>query len=194
LEEWSASTISDALLVLRAQDSHAAFAPLYDRYFDDIFRFCYYRLGDWQEAEDATGDIFANALAGLKHYRAGDLPGSFRSWLFAIARNAIADRYRNNSRRHSDSLDLADGILDDAPTPEEAAMEADNHQRVLRLLARLKPAQRDLLQLRLAGLRNAEIARILGRSHDAVRKEQSRIVQELRLMVGCDPDQEVSNG
>jgi RNA polymerase sigma-70 factor (ECF subfamily) len=193
LEEWSTSTTSDDLLVLRAQDNHAAFAPLYDRYFDDIFRFCYYRLGNWQEAEDATGDIFANALAGLGRYRAGDLPGSFRSWLFAIARNAVADRHRSNARHPSDSLDVAAEILDGAPTPEEAALKSDNHQHVLHLLAQLKPAQRDLLQLRLAGLRNAEIAGILGRSHDAVRKEQSRIVQALRLLE-CDPDPEVPNG
>jgi RNA polymerase sigma-70 factor (ECF subfamily) len=193
LEEWSASTTSDALLVLRAQDNHAAFAPLYDRYFDDIFRFCYYRLGNWQEAEDATGDIFANALAGLGRYRTGDLPDSFRSWLFAIARNAVVDRHRSNSRHPSDSLYLAAEILDGAPTPEEAALKSDNHQHILHLLAKLKPAQRDLLQLRLAGLRNAEIARILGRSHDAVRKEQSRIVQALRLLE-CDPDSEVPHG
>jgi len=65
---------------------------------------------------------------------------------------------------------------------------------MLRLLDQLKPAQRDLLQLRLAGLRNAEIARILGRSHDAVRKEQSRIIQALRHTLECDPDQEVPHG
>ena len=194
LEDRSASTIPDALLVLDAQDDRAAFGPLYDRYFDDIFRFCYYRLGDWQEAEDAAGDIFANALAGLSRYRAGDLPGSFRSWLFAIARNAVADRHRSNSRRPSDSLDVAAEILDGAPTPEEAALESDNHQYMLGLLDQLKPAQRDLLQLRLAGLRNAEIARILGRSHDAVRKEQSRIIQALRHTLECDPDQEVPHG
>jgi len=194
LEDRSASAIPDALLVLDAQDDRAAFGALYDRYFDDIFRFCYYRLGNWQEAEDAAGDIFANALAGLSRYRSGDLPGSFRSWLFAIARNGVSDRHRISFRHPSDSLDAAAEILDGAPTPEEAARESDNREYMLRLLAQLKPAQRDLLQLRLAGLRNAEIARILGRSHDAVRKEQSRIVQTLRHTLECDPDQEVPHG
>jgi RNA polymerase sigma-70 factor (ECF subfamily) len=194
LEDRSAATIPDALLVLAAQDDHAAFASLYDRYFDAIFRFCYYRLGNWQEAEDAVGDIFANALGGIGRYRAGDLPGSFRSWLFAIARNVIADRHRINARHPLDSLDLAAEMLDGAPTPEEAAVTSDNHQYLLCLLARLEPAQRDLLTLRLAGLRNVEIAHILGRSHDAVRKEQSRIVQALRLAAERDPDQEVPHG
>jgi DNA-directed RNA polymerase specialized sigma24 family protein len=43
----------------------------------------------------------------------------------------------------------------------------------------------------LAGLKNAEIARILGRSHDAIRKEQSRIVKTLRVLVGQQAEQGV---
>jgi DNA-directed RNA polymerase specialized sigma24 family protein len=57
----------------------------------------------------------------------------------------------------------------------------------------LKPDQRELLELRLAGLKNAEIARILGRSHDAIRKEQSRIVKSLRILVGQQAEQGVLN-
>jgi DNA-directed RNA polymerase specialized sigma24 family protein len=72
-------------------------------------------------------------------------------------------------------------------------LSADGHLQTLALLACLKPDQRDLLELRLAGLKNAEIARILGRTHDAVRKEQSRIVHILRAIAEDDAAREASN-
>jgi len=82
-------------------------------------------------------------------------------------------------------------MRDSTPTPEEAAITTDDHQFIHALLTQLRPDQRELLELRLAGLKNAEIARILGRSHDAVRKEQSRIVQSLRVLVGQQAEQGV---
>ena len=192
--EWSTTTISDALLVTNAQLDRAAFTPLYDRYFATMFRFCYYRLGDWQEAEDAASEVFTRALANLSRFQSDQHLDGFRCWLFAIARHVVTDRHRDVARHPAHSLDHAAGIFDGAPTPEEAALADESHRQVRLLLSRLKPAQRDLLELRLAGLKNAEIARILGRSHDAVRKEQSRIVQTLRLFVNLEAEQELSNG
>ena len=188
------TTSSDGLLVTNAQLDHAAFASLYDRYFATMFRFCYYRLGDWQEAEDAASEVFTRALANLSRFQSEQHLDGFRCWLFAIARHVVSDRHRDVTRHPSQPLDLAGELFDGAPTPEEAALADESHRQVRFLLSRLKPAQRDLLELRLAGLKNAEIARILGRSHDAVRKEQSRIVQTLRLFVNREAEQELSNG
>jgi RNA polymerase sigma-70 factor (ECF subfamily) len=182
-DRQSAKAMADAELVIRARDDRAAFGPLYDRYFGPIFRFCFYRVGDWQEAEDSAADIFINALASLERFRDGDRPDGFRCWLFVIARNTVANRRRN--RRHDAPLEAAECIADVAPTPEETALVNDQHQFVLKLLAQLKPDQRDLLELRLAGLNDAEIARVLGRNHDAVRKEQSRAILQLRGMVNA---------
>jgi len=51
------------------------------------------------------------------------------------------------------------------------------------LLSRLPEKQRELLELRLAGLTAVEIARVLGWSHGAVRKAESRAIQTLRGQV-----------
>jgi RNA polymerase sigma-70 factor, ECF subfamily len=184
---------SDAVLVLNAQQDNDAFAPLYDRYFDSIFRFCFYRLGDWQEAEDAASDIFVKALASVARFRTDGEEQGFRSWLFTIARHVVTDRRRYQGRHPSQPIETAALVPDPANTPEEQAVVADDHQRVRHLLGHLKPDQRDLLELRLAGLKNAEIAGILGKSHDAVRKEQSRIIQTLRSLVGTQAEQGAPN-
>ena len=171
-----------------------ALEPLYHRYFDAIFRFCFYRLGDWQDAEDAAGDVFANAIANLTRFHGDDREDAFRCWLFTIARNVISNRRRDHARHPWQSLDVASSILDGATSPEETAMAADDHRTLLALLAQLKPDQRDLLELRLVGLNDAQIARILGRSHDAVRKEQSRTISTLRSLVRKSPEYGVPHG
>lgn len=172
----------DAVLVARAQSDPAAFAPLYDRYFDRIYRFCYHRLGGWDAAEDATSLVFAKALAALPTCR----PDAFRSWLFAIAHHVVTDRFRQ--ARPTQPLTTIAEVADASPTPEDAAIAADERRSLHVLLARLPTDQRRALELRLAGLTGAETAEVLGRSHTAVRLLQFRAVARLRALLAEGPD------
>lgn len=68
---------NDATLVAAAQADSQAFAPLYARYLQPIYRYCYRRLGTCVMAEDATSEVFVKALAGLPRYRGAPFaPGS----------------------------------------------------------------------------------------------------------------------
>jgi RNA polymerase sigma-70 factor (ECF subfamily) len=184
---------TDALLVLAAQRDIQAFEPLYDRYLNPVLRFCFYRLGNWGQAEDAASEVFVRALSNLAHFQPGNHDAGFQCWLFTIARHVVTDRHRDQTRHPLDPLEDALNVRDALPTPEEAAIATDDHQYIRALMSQLKPDQRELLELRLAGLKNAEIARILGRSHDAIRKEQSRIVKSLRALIGQQTEQGVLN-
>src|SRR6185503_8343782 len=77
----------DADLVAVAQADPLAFDRLFARYDAPILNYCYYRLGSWEEAEDAAQEIFTTAYAGLPRFRDrdGGPAGSFRSWLFTVA-------------------------------------------------------------------------------------------------------------
>ena len=81
----------DGALVALARQDRRAFAPLYARYADQVHRYCYRRLGTREAAEDATSLVFARALAALPKCR----DETFRSWLFAIAHNVIANDLRD---------------------------------------------------------------------------------------------------
>lgn len=166
----------DALLVARARADPRAFAPLYRRYVDRIYRYCYRRLGSREAAEDATAAVFAKALAALPKYR----DGSFRGWLFAIAHNTIVSEFRTRAARPEGVLADAEALVDPAPLPEEAALAAEARASVLGLLPRLTDDQRRVLELRLAGLSGSEIAAVLGRSHGSVRVTQFRAIARLR--------------
>lgn len=59
-------------------------------------------------------------------------------------------------------------------------MAADEHRELAAAIAKLAPDQRKVIELRLAGLTGPEIARMLGRSHAAVKMLQLRAVERLR--------------
>jgi RNA polymerase sigma-70 factor (ECF subfamily) len=178
------SALDDAVLVAAAKRDRQAFSPLYARYAEPVYRYCYRVLGSREAAEDATSLVFTKALAALP--TCADM--SFRSWLFTIAHNVIADRRRRRDAHQP--LDLASELEDTAPTPEEWAIADDEGRRLRRLLASLPPAQRDVVELRLTGLSGPEAARVLGRSHGAVKAAQFRAFTHLRALLGISSGSE----
>ena len=173
---------SDAALAAAARLDRRAFAPLYERYRDDVLRYCFYCLGDWDEAADAAQQVFANAMAGLPRFI--DRGDSFRPWLFRIAHNEVCTRQTRRSHRPQQQIEDAAELVDPAPSPEELAIAADDHQRLRLLLGRLPPDRRRVCELRFAGLTDKEIAPILGKSEGAVRTAQSRAIAQLRDLLG----------
>jgi RNA polymerase sigma-70 factor (ECF subfamily) len=173
-----AGTDAEAALVQAAKADRRNFAPLYDRYVDAVYRYCLRRLGTKEAAEDATAQVFVKVLAALPAYRE-DAP-SFRSWLFAIAHNTVVDAHRQ--RRPDTSLDAALSRPDLGPGPAEAAEAAEDLALLRALLARLTDDQRALIELRLAGLSDAEIAATTGRDRKAVNAAQYRALQRLRAL------------
>jgi RNA polymerase sigma-70 factor (ECF subfamily) len=172
---------ADAELVRLAQATPQAFAALYLRYRDPVLNYCFYRLADQEAAEDATSTIFIKALDHLPSFsERGD---SFRTWLFRIAHNEIADRYRRQARHPEVPLLPEMGLRDAASLPEEAAITADRRLHVLRLLAHLPPRERAVVELRAAELSTREIAEVLQISAQSVRTAQCRAVGRLRELV-----------
>jgi RNA polymerase sigma-70 factor (ECF subfamily) len=175
------ASADESRLVQRARGDPALFGPLYERYVDQIYRFCFQALGNRESAEDATGQTFAKALAALPRYR----DGSLRGWLFAIARNVIADLRRS---RPELAIDDALTLLDGSDSPEQIAEALDARRRLHAALAGLTPDQRELVELRLVGLTGPEIAAALGKPLTAVKSVQFRAYQRLRELLS-DPNE-----
>jgi RNA polymerase sigma-70 factor, ECF subfamily len=174
----------DARLVAAAKADPRAFAPLYGRYVDPVYRYCLRRLGHPEAAADATGQVFAKALAALPAYR--DEAPSFRSWLFAIAHNVLVDETR--ARRPTVVLTAATDLASADPSPEEQVLTAEVGRTIRGLLSQLSPDQQRVMELRLAGLTGPEIAVSLGRSLGSVKIAQVRAIARLRTALGLAPD------
>ncbi len=174
----------DADLVARARADRQAFAPLYTRYVDMVYRYCYRRLGSREAAEDATSEVFYKALAALHGYR----DGSFPAWLMVIAHHVVIDDFRQ--RRPEEPLGLDREPPDEAATPEDMVLASEEHRSLRALLTHLPEDQRRVLELRLAGLTGPEIATVLGRSLGSVKMLQLRALERLRALLSVPTDAE----
>jgi RNA polymerase sigma-70 factor (ECF subfamily) len=185
------ASMPDATLVAQALVDRHAFGLIFDRYWDAIFRFCYFRLGDWHLAEDAASQVFERALAGLDRFAVSEGEQNLRAWLFGIARNVVHETARTCNRGPRTGLDDAQEIAANELPVEEQLIESERQHLLFELFGRLSADQRELLELRLAGLSSAEIGALLGKSAGAVRTAQSRTVDALRNFVaqeGFDHD------
>jgi RNA polymerase sigma-70 factor (ECF subfamily) len=180
----------DVALVAAARSDPRRFEPLFLRYWEPVVRYCVFRLDSRDDAEDAASQIFVDAYAGLHRFQDRGAEGSFRGWLFTIAHHEIANRQRYRIRHPSGPLEEAHDVIDPNATFDQA-VSADDVARVRRLVRELPERLRDVMELRLAGMTDREIAEVLGISGAAVRQAQSRAVARLRLRMTTDPDVEM---
>lgn len=168
------STLSDGVLAERSRCGDAdAFAELYHRYLNPIYRFLFRRTGgNIALAEDLTSQVFLDALDNLSHYRER---GSFAAWLFTIARRRLVDHYRKGQ------MNLLDKIPDERFGVSDNLEDHENMEHLKQLLSALDDEKRELLQLRFsAELSFSDLAVVLGKSEAAVKMSLYRVLDWLR--------------
>ncbi|HEX7196966.1 MAG TPA: sigma-70 family RNA polymerase sigma factor [Candidatus Limnocylindria bacterium] len=167
--------------VRAAQADRRAFATLYRRYLEPVYGYSFYLLGDHHDAEDATERTFLAALDAIDRFR--DEGASFRSWLFRIAHNQLANALRARSRHRTEPLDVVPEPMagDD---PARLAGMADDARRLRAAVGSLPEDRRQVIVLRFVdGLTAREIGDVLGRSEGAIRVLQHRALRELRSLL-----------
>lgn len=166
-------------LIAAAQADPTAFAALYRRYVERMYRYLRAHTRD-DDAADLTQQVFLRALDALPRYRAGAAP--FAAWLFRIAHNALVDAGRR--RRDETPWDeLPEPAAPDGDTgdPEALALRREARERLRAAIAALDTPKRELLALRFAGRLSApEIAAVVGKRPEAVKKQLTRILHALR--------------
>lgn len=139
-----------------AHGHERAFATLYDRYHQRIYRYVRAMVRHDSDAQDVLQTVFTKAFVALAEGRR-DAP--LRPWLYRIAHNEAISAIR----RRRPEVDLT--ALGDPPAPsvEEAAGERARLAMVVADLQALTERQRGALVLReLSGLSHEEIEAALG--------------------------------
>ncbi|MFI0608182.1 MAG: RNA polymerase sigma factor [Anaerolineae bacterium] len=177
----SASGGEAALLARARAGDKVAVAQIYRRYVDEIYGYAYNQLGERQEAEDATSEVFLRLVRALPGFR-GD--SSLRTWLYTICRNVLRDRWRERASHPSLSLDLMPAgrmAHSDAPSAPEADTEparAQGSELGQVVLAQLNERERRVLSLRfLDGRSVADAAAELGVSPGNLKVIQHRALR-----------------
>jgi RNA polymerase sigma-70 factor (ECF subfamily) len=181
----------ERVLASRAsRGDRSAYAALYERYLDKIYRYIYFKVGQRSEAEDLTSQTFLKAWDAIADYEWRNHP--FGAWLFRIAHNLVVDYHR--ARKPSVTLDDATPQLEwrasrDDVRPEHMLSEMLTERRVREAVGRLTEEQQQVLILRFfEGLSTGEVAELMGKRRGAIRGLQFRALSALRDLLHREQD------
>lgn len=152
---------------------------LFERYHRELFGFLYHMCGRSDASEDIVQTVFYRMLK-YRHTFTGE--GSFRTWMYHLARNVLVDSAQKNRRsaQHYDVVEYAERLADSAAADD--ALQKEQELAALHdALARLSPENREVLVLsRFQELKYEEIARILHTTEAAVKVRVYRAMKELK--------------
>lgn len=172
---------------MQHQDEHqqpcSSNTTLYERYAASIFAYARLHSSSWQDAEDLTLEVF---LIALEHDNLTWLAEKQQLvWLRRVAHNKQIDHYRRSTRPAIIPLEQVVETVyhDGALTPEQFALRREELEHLYKAVEALSLLQRQVLQLRFGDdLRFADIAILLDKSEEAVRKLYSRTLARLRTI------------
>lgn len=156
-----------------------AFRPIVEMYQQQIYVYCRRMLGCKQDAQDAVQDILFKAYTKLDLYESR---ATFSSWLYKIAYHHCLNMLRKRRIR-----DRVYRLFKPATYTESAEQKLDHQLFSPSLeyaLSRLSADERSILILRVFEEKTfAEIADILGKSTDAVKKKNTRLKQKVIRLI-----------
>jgi RNA polymerase sigma-70 factor (ECF subfamily) len=144
---------------------------VFSRFVDPVYRFLYSRVGNRQDAEDLTSEVFLKATRQLDSSRA---EASVAQWLFTVARTVLADHWRRHYRGGA-ILPLDETRAGDIPEDAAPVESSRNEEAVARVLSLLPDRYRVVLELRfLRGYSIGETAVAMGVTPENVKVMQHR--------------------
>lgn len=173
----------DELIAEILSGNNKAFDELHERYYEYVFRTCLKKVGNVQDAEDLTQDIFTKIIETLPDYESR---GKFRGFVNVMIRNAVIDKYR----REKPTLSLEDeeqehitaSLRSKADSPDEILEKKETLAMIHTAIDEISnPTYKQAIKMRLLNeMTSKDIAEILGCSENAVRIRIHRGYKELR--------------
>ncbi len=135
--------LENDLLTRVGRGDRAAFQALYQRFQRPLFGFLMRMVRDQAMSDELLNDVM------LEVWRTGSAfegRSSAGTWIFGIAHNKAISLLR---RRREEQMpeDAAETLIDDAETPDQTAEQADMSRVMRKLIDRLTPEHRAVLQL-----------------------------------------------
>jgi RNA polymerase sigma-70 factor (ECF subfamily) len=171
------------LIVSCQQGNAEAFGKIYERYVESIYRFIYFKTMHTETAEDLTSQTFMKALEKLGTFT--EQRGSFKNWLYTIARNTVIDHFRK--------LHWQQPVTDiwEVPNGQDIELACDQRELLRQLetyMTHLSPRQREIVSWRMwDNLSYREIAALTGQSEGSCKMIFSRALAVLRRGLNIGP-------
>lgn len=172
---------NEQLVVEAAKKDPKKFAVLYDKYYEQIFRYIYQRVDDKEHAFDITQQVFIKALENLYKYEYRGVP--FASWLYRIASSEINNLFRTQKVQRAVNVDSV-GIYDIIEEIQESKID-QYHDKIVDIIAEQLPEDElQLIEMRFFEKRSfKEIAEILDITESNAKVKTYRILEKLKKAI-----------
>lgn len=169
-------------LIIQAQTSYNAFALLYRRHYDAIFKYCVHRLFDRHLAEDLTSQVFLKVVEKFHSFEGSER--QFRNWLYKIATNFVNNHTRQIVRQKTALSIFQERSNKANNSPEDSSVKLAILKQAM---LTLKPRYQTIITLRFfENLKLTEIAEVLGSSPGTVRSQLARALAKLRKKLSVE--------
>ncbi|MCI5056595.1 MAG: RNA polymerase sigma factor [Flavobacteriales bacterium] len=175
---------SEQVLIEQAKTDRAAFRPIYEKYYEDIFRFVLKRVSTTDLCQDLVSQTFLKALNKLNDYQFKGVP--FVSWLYRIALNEVNLHYRSSHTKRTLRFDTSDLVRMFGEQHEDVVDDEKQEriQRILNALQKLKPEDIQFIQLRFFEDRPyKEVGEIMGTTENNAKVKVFRIVERIKKIM-----------
>jgi RNA polymerase sigma-70 factor (ECF subfamily) len=166
-----------------------AYEQIIRRYSDRVFRYVYSRVGSYDEALDASQDVFMQVMESIGSFRG---ESKFSTWLYSVTANYCRNHRRKRLRAHLVPITRTVGdeefeipLPDHREQTEERYIESEMLEAMKDEMTKLPDDYRDILHLRdIEGLPYEEIAVATGitLSNVKVRIHRGREMLKKRLV------------
>lgn len=156
------------------------FGKLYQKYYTDIFRYIWKRVGEEELAATLVSNVFVKALQAIHKYVYKGVP--FSAWLYQIARNEINLHHRSSQKNRTVTMETYQ--LREVVTEMDEDDSEENMQQLLKGLEQLLPEELELLEMRYFEKRSFnEVSEILQIKEGTAKVKMHRIIQKLKDLI-----------
>jgi len=177
----TAEQLNEELTIIEAAKLNPEkFAPLYNKYYKQIFNYVYQRMDSKDNAFDVTGQVFLKALTNLPKYQFKGVP--FASWLYRIAHNEVMQLFRSQKDKRAINADIGDlrFICEENETP----FFEEYIPAIKKLISELNSDDLQLVEMRFFEKRPfKEIAEILDITEVNAKVKMYRIIEKLKKSI-----------
>lgn len=167
----------EEIIITKAKRNPAAFASLYEKYFDRIYYYLYRQTDDEELAGDLCSQTFVNALNNIKKYELRGVP--FSAWLYKIASNEVRKHYRKSKGKKVFSIEevRVKELIEDT----DDVWDEDQVNKLIDFMKDLPEDMLHVLELRFFEERDfKEIAYILDITESGAKMRTYRALDKLR--------------
>lgn len=174
---------NEQVMVEAAKKDPERFAPLYNRYYEQIFRFIYQRLDDKEQAFDATQQTFMKAINNLPKYEFRGVP--FASWLYRIASSEINNMFRAEKAKRTVNIESV-SVYEIIEEIQESKIDK-YHDKIVDIISMLPEEELQMIEMRFFEKRAfKEIGEILDMTENNAKVKTYRILEKLKKMISTN--------